>query len=172
MKNVIKENMAVYLSFDMYGKFHSDTEEMLLESVSASEPYSFIYGVELQLPEFEKHLLNLEEGAEFDIRIDMNDAYGPFNEQLVIDLGKETFMVDGKFDDTYVKVGNILQFFDNEGNPLYGKVINVGLDKVKVDFNSPLAGYDLRYKGKVEKIRPATPEEIDHGHLHDGHHHH
>ncbi|MCX8080451.1 MAG: peptidylprolyl isomerase [Bacteroidia bacterium] len=172
MKNTIQENMAVYLSFVMYGKTPSDPNEILLENIPPDNPYSFLYGVELQLPEFEKQLLGKEEGAEFEICLSMEEAYGPYEHDLVVDLGLETFMVDGKFDSEQVKEGNLLQFYDHEGLPLYGKVLNVGAAAVKVDFNNPLAGYSLRYKGKVEKVRPATADELEHGHLHDGHHHH
>lgn len=168
MKNGIKENMAVYLSFDLYGKLAAGGEEIILEKVPASSPYSFIYGVEPQLAEFEKKLLDLQEGDEFDISLSVEDAYGPYDEELLLDMDKQIFVVDGKFDDAHVRPGNLLQFYDNEGMPLYGKVVSIGLEKVKVDFNNPLAGYSLRYKGKVEKIRPATPEEIEHGLLHDG----
>jgi FKBP-type peptidyl-prolyl cis-trans isomerase SlyD len=42
---------------------------------------------------------------------------------------------------------------------------------VKVDFNHPLAGRALHFDVKVREIRPATPEELEHGHAHgpEGH---
>ncbi len=39
-------------------------------------------------------------------------------------------------------------------------------DLVKVDGNHPLAGRHLRFDVEVKEVREATPEEIDHGHLH------
>lgn len=164
--------MVLCLSFDMYGQSHPDSEEILFEGVTSSKPYTFIFGVEPQFPEFEKQILNLEEDAEFNVRVSSNDAYGPFDDQLVIDLKRNIFIVDDKFDDANVKVGNVLLLFDNEGNPFCGKVVSIRKEKVKVDFNNPLSGYDFRYKGKVEKIRAAKLEEINHGHLHDDPHFH
>jgi FKBP-type peptidyl-prolyl cis-trans isomerase SlyD len=43
-----------------------------------------------------------------------------------------------------------------------------------MDFNHPLAGYDLHFIGEVLDVREASAEEIDHGHVHGpgGHHHH
>jgi FKBP-type peptidyl-prolyl cis-trans isomerase SlyD len=37
-----------------------------------------------------------------------------------------------------------------------------------------MAGQELHFKGKIINVRPATPEELSHGHAHgpDGHHHH
>jgi FKBP-type peptidyl-prolyl cis-trans isomerase SlyD len=42
-----------------------------------------------------------------------------------------------------------------------------------MDFNHPMAGIDLYFSGHVESVRVATPEELDHGHVHgEGGHHH
>jgi FKBP-type peptidyl-prolyl cis-trans isomerase SlyD len=37
-----------------------------------------------------------------------------------------------------------------------------------------MAGVDLHFKGNILNVRPATPEELSHGHAHgaDGHHGH
>jgi len=49
----------------------------------------------------------------------------------------------------------------------------VGLDKVKIDFNHPMAGVDLYFSGSVELVRDAEAEELAHGHVHGagGHQH-
>jgi FKBP-type peptidyl-prolyl cis-trans isomerase SlyD len=39
-----------------------------------------------------------------------------------------------------------------------------------MDFNHPMAGNDLHFKGQVTGIRNATQEEVAHGHIH--HHDH
>jgi FKBP-type peptidyl-prolyl cis-trans isomerase SlyD len=62
---------------------------------------------------------------------------------------------------------------DSNGNHVHGTVMKVEFNRVQMDFNHPLAGYDLYFEGEILEIRPATPEEIDHGHVHGpgGHHH-
>ena len=45
-------------------------------------------------------------------------------------------------------------------------------DKVTMDFNHPMAGQDLYFTGKIAEIREATKEELAHGHVHNGDHHH
>jgi FKBP-type peptidyl-prolyl cis-trans isomerase SlyD len=62
---------------------------------------------------------------------------------------------------------------DQEGNPLDGKVVEIGDENVKMDFNHPLAGEALSFSGVVIDVREATEEELDHGHVHGpgGHHH-
>lgn len=46
-------------------------------------------------------------------------------------------------------------------------------DEVVVDANHPLAGETLVFDVTVLEVRPATAEEIQHGHVHGagGHHH-
>ena len=69
--------------------------------------------------------------------------------------------------------GAELPMNDNEGNRFYGTVLEVNPEDVLMDFNHPLAGETLFFSGKVEGIREATAEELDHGHVHGpgGHHH-
>jgi FKBP-type peptidyl-prolyl cis-trans isomerase SlyD len=43
---------------------------------------------------------------------------------------------------------------------------------VEVNANHPLAGMTLYFNVTVRDVREATPEEIEHGHTHDGHHDH
>jgi FKBP-type peptidyl-prolyl cis-trans isomerase SlyD len=62
---------------------------------------------------------------------------------------------------------------DSEGNPLDGRVVEIGEDFVKVDLNHPLAGEDLHFKGEILSVREASQDELDHGHVHgEGGHHH
>ncbi|MDE6813970.1 MAG: peptidylprolyl isomerase, partial [Duncaniella sp.] len=47
-----------------------------------------------------------------------------------------------------------------DGFRITGKVLEVGPDQVVMDFNHPLVGKDLRFKGKVITVRDATAEEL------------
>ena len=70
-------------------------------------------------------------------------------------------------------VGNVGTFYnisvsaqDASGNKLTGIVKHINSDKVKMDFNHPMAGNHLFFSGKVIEIREATDEELQHGHAH------
>ena len=69
-------------------------------------------------------------------------------------------MVDGKFDAEAVKPGAYIPMMTGDGFRITGKVVEVGPDHVVMDFNHPLVGKDLRFKGKVVTVRDATPEEL------------
>lgn len=71
-------------------------------------------------------------------------------------------MRDGKLAEE-VKPGAILPMMTAEGYRVQGVVTEVG-DKIKMDFNHPFAGLTVRYEGKVEEVREATPEELQPAH--------
>jgi FKBP-type peptidyl-prolyl cis-trans isomerase SlyD len=50
-------------------------------------------------------------------------------------------------------------------------VTDIADDKVVVDGNHPLAGITLRFDCTVTEVRPATAEELAHGHVHGAHGH-
>ena len=64
-----------------------------------------------------------------------------------------------------------MRFSTNRGETV--TVTEVGQDSVTVDGNHPLAGVDLFFEVEVVEVRQATPEELQHGHVHapGGHHH-
>jgi FKBP-type peptidyl-prolyl cis-trans isomerase SlyD len=42
-----------------------------------------------------------------------------------------------------------------------------------MDFNHPLAGVNMHFKGQILDVREASQEELAHGHVHgEGGHHH
>ena len=45
-------------------------------------------------------------------------------------------------------------------------------DSITVDGNHPYAGKSITFDVKVEKIRDASAEELQHGHAHGAHGHH
>lgn len=47
-----------------------------------------------------------------------------------------------------------------DGFKISGVVKEVTPEEVKMDFNHPLAGKDVRFKGKITLVRQATEEEI------------
>ena len=61
--------------------------------------------------------------------------------------------------------GQILGLQTEQG-PVQVTVLKVGRFNVDVDANHPLAGQVLVFDVTIEAVRPATPEEIAHGHAH------
>ena len=137
-----------------------DGERDFTEEATAEHPFQFISGLGLTLEAFENQLKDLKAGDKFDFTIASADAYGEYDEDHVIDLPKDIFLVDGKFDDTRIKEGAVVPLLTAEGQHINGSVVEVKDDVVVMDMNHPLAGCDLNFVGEVVTNRPATNEEL------------
>ena len=141
-------------------------EGQIVESATEENPLKFIFGIGMMLPAFEAQLEGLEQGDTFQFKLSADDAYGQPNPENILDIPIQAFDVDGKRQNDLLQVGNVIPMQDNEGNQFYGEIKEIGEDTVKMDFNHPMAGKDLYFIGKVIEVRDATPEELDHGHVH------
>ncbi len=159
----IEKNKVVSLIYELRvdGK---DGE--VIESLQDSKPLTFIYGTGALLPRFEDNINGLKVGDAFSFLLQCEDAYGKATEEAVVEIPKNVFEVDGKFDNELVCVGNAIPMMDGEGNRLNGVVVSVNPETITMDFNHPLAGDNLHFTGKVVEVRAATEEELQHGHIH------
>ncbi len=162
----VSKNKVVSISYEL--KVDGD----LIDAAQADNPLVFLYGHGQLLPLFEDNIKDLAEGDSFEFMIPSKDGYGEVNDQAIVELPKEIFVIDGELQEDLLVIGNRLPMRDSEGNALDGTVVEVTDNSVVMDFNHPLAGKDLFFTGKVENIREATAEEISHGHVHGmGHGH-
>jgi FKBP-type peptidyl-prolyl cis-trans isomerase SlyD len=168
----IAEDKVVSVNYHLTGSL-SGGPEQLVEQTSVEKPFVFIYGFGQLLPDFEANLTGKSIGDKFDFKINADKGYGLIEKDYIVKVNKEAFIVDGKFDDERVKMNEDIAMHDQDGNQLIGKVIEIALEHVTMDFNHPLAGHDLHFVGEVLEVRDATAEELDHGHVHGpgGHHH-
>lgn len=153
----IGRNSMVTLTYDL--RIDDDKGEVV-EQATDVQPLEFLYGAGVMLPKFESHLAGLKEGEPFTITLKKNDAYGEVNEEAVVELPKHVFMVDGKFDDELIKVGNTVPMMSSNGQRLNGLVLELNDEIIKMDFNHPLAGEDLFFAGTVIGVREASDEEV------------
>jgi FKBP-type peptidyl-prolyl cis-trans isomerase SlyD len=164
----IEPQHVVSLTYDLYVK-QEDGSEGLAESATQEQPLTFLFGAGQMIPKFEENLSTLSTGDTYDFRIAAAEGYGEFDEEAVANLPKEMFQGT-----EIPQIGEVLPLQDNNGNRFQGQVVSVTEDSVIVDLNHPMAGQELHFKGEILNVRPATPEELSHGHAHgpDGHHHH
>ena len=168
----IEKNKVVTLTYELR-ILDENGEQNLIETANEEQPMVFIYGMSGLPDQFEENLDGLNSGDSFDFKLDTEDGYGEYNEEAIVDLPKNVFEVEGSVPDNMLEEGNYIPMSDSEGNQLQGRVVEISDETVKMDFNHPLAGKELYFKGKVEQVREATQEELDHGHVHGagGHQH-
>lgn len=144
----------------IYELKYDDAEAELIEKVENDNPLTFLFGSGKMLEHFEKNLDGLNSGDAFDFKLASVEAYGPVTEEAVVEVPKQAFEVEGKVDEELVKLGNTIPMMDSYGNKLHGIVLEVSEENVKMDFNHPLAGEDLHFKGEIVEIREPKPEEM------------
>lgn len=153
----ISKNSMVTVTYDLR---IDDHEGEMVEQATTERPLQFLYGAGMMLPKFEQELSGLTAGAAFEIKLNHTEAYGAVNEDAIVELPRDIFLVDGKFDPEFIKVGNSIPMMSGDGQRLNGIVMEVADHTVRMDFNHPLAGEDLFFSGQVVEVRQATDEEI------------
>ena len=148
--------MAV--SYTLYAVDGENREK--IEEAPTTKPFEFISGFGVTLDEFEKNIVELEPGAQFDFELTKEQAYGDYEEERVLDLDRSIFQINGHFDHENIFVDAIVPLQNEEGNRFYGRVMDITDDKVKMDLNHPLAGKTLNFKGRVLEKREASNQEI------------
>jgi FKBP-type peptidyl-prolyl cis-trans isomerase SlyD len=151
----VAQNSVVTLTYDL-SVTDDNQQKVLVEQAESDEPMVFLFGHSGLPEEFERQLDGKNAGDQFSFSLTPEQAYGDYDEQAVV-----------------LEVGNYLPMADNEGHHMQAKVVEVGEEMVTMDFNHPLAGMVMHFEGKIESVRPATAEELSHGHVHgDGGHQH
>ena len=144
------ENKYMTVAYELY--VDRDGKETMVEKAPEEQPFQFVSGMGVTLELFEANVASLAKGDTFDFVIPMADAYGEIDPAHIIDLPKEIFEIDGKFDSERVFAGNIIPMLNSDGNHLNGTVVEVKSDSVRMDFNHPYAGKDLHFGPDDEHI--------------------
>ncbi|MDH4469016.1 MAG: peptidylprolyl isomerase [Bacteriovoracaceae bacterium] len=137
-----------------------DSKGQLLENSEQQGPLYFLEGHGQIIPGLESAVIGMNIGDTKKIDVKSKDAYGEIRADLVIEVSEDQFP-KGK----QLKIGDQFQVDQNHNSPVF-IVKNLTNGKVTLDGNHPMAGKDLTFDVKISAIRPATAEEIAHGHAH------
>lgn len=146
----------------------------IVDQAGKDHPLTFIQGIGMMVPGFEKNLEGLTAGQSYEFTLEPSEAYGEYEEDALVKLPLSAFAVDGQVKTEFLEVGKTVPMQDQHGHPMNGVVVEVDNESVTMDFNHMLAGKRLHFTGEIVNVREATADEIGHGHIHGpgGHHHH
>ena len=158
MNMQVAKNMVVTLDYKV-----TDPDGELVDG--GQEPLVYLHGgYDDIFPMIEEALQGKKVGESILVKMQPDDAFGEYDAELIQIEPRKAFPKE-------LEVG--MQF---EGLPEGGedddiliyRVTEIADDKVVLDGNHPLAGMALVFSCTVTSVRPASPEEISHGHVHDG----
>lgn len=138
-----------------------NVEGNIADQSMPEKPLQFVFGHGYLLPEFEKNIEGLSAGDKFEFTLTPEVGYGVTNPQMVIDVPKDAFIVNGQIESGLLEVGNEIPMMTSDGHQLLGRVSEVGSDSVKMDFNHPMAGKTLDFTGEIVDVREATEEDLN-----------
>ncbi len=150
----ITDNTAVSFHYTLT---NNSGEE--LDSSIGSEPLLYLHGAGNIIPGLEAALVGKKAGDKLNVSIEPEHAYGLLDENMVQVVSKKMF------EGMDVEIG--MQF---HADVSYGSgvitITAIDGDDVTIDGNHPLAGEHLNFDVEVVDVRPATADEIAHGHIH------
>ncbi len=156
----IEPGKYVELGYDLYA-VEADGSEKLVHQSDASDPEKIVFGVTRGVIEpLEKAIEGLAKGDSFNVEASADEAFGPYDPDQVVELDKEIFFVDDKFDSEVIREGAYVPMMTADGFRINGLVKEVTDTKVKMDFNHPLAGERVRFDGRITEVRDATEAEL------------
>lgn len=142
------------------------------EVIDTSEnegPLEYLHGRSQLIPGLERELYGMKIGDAKSVIVAPADGYGEYDDEAFEIVPLEAFP-----EDMELTPGLELHMRDSAtGHVVQAFVAEVRSDTVLLDLNHPLAGEPLHFEVKIASLRAATPEELDHGHVHgaEGHHH-
>jgi FKBP-type peptidyl-prolyl cis-trans isomerase SlyD len=142
-------------------------DEQVVDSSEGGEPLEFLAGHQNIIPGLENEMHGMQIGDSKDVLVRAKDGYGEYQEAAIMDIPRKEFPKDMELEE-----GMELSVRDDEGQARYARVDQIGPDSVRLNFNHPLAGKDLKFNVKVVSLREPTQEELEHGHVHQGGHNH
>lgn len=142
-----------------------DGEE--LDSSRGDEPMYILEGSGEIVPGLERAVAQMQVGERKTVALKAAEAYGDHDPDLVMRVERTQFPPG-----TNLEVGDQFSAEDEDEHERVYTVLAVEPDAVMVDANHPLAGHDLVFDVEIVESRPATKDEIAHGHAHGEHGHH
>ncbi len=158
MNMQVVKNTVVTLDYNV-----TDPDGELVDA--GKEPLVYLHGgYDDIFPMIEEALQGKKIGESVVVKMQPDDAFGEYDADLIQIEPRKSFPKE-------LQVG--MQF---EGLPEGGdedevmiyRVTEVADDRVVLDGNHPLAGMAMIFTCTVTAVRPASVEEIEHGHIHDG----
>jgi FKBP-type peptidyl-prolyl cis-trans isomerase SlyD len=139
----------------------------VMDTSIGREPLVYLHGVGALIPGLEQELNGKKEKDQLNVVIPPEHAYGSRRDDLLRVVSKSGFQGSEELEE-----GMRVQL-DTENGPMIAVVCKIEENDVTLDMNHPLADMTLHFEVEIVGVRPASADEIAHGHVHGhgGHHH-
>lgn len=119
----------------------------VFDSSKERDPLEFTLGTGMVIAGFDAAVTGLEPGETVTKTIPVEEAYGPYQEEMVADIEKKNIPADFE-----LEVGQRLQMQTPGGDAMAVTITDMKGDMVTLDGNHPLAGQDLTFELELVEI--------------------
>ncbi len=155
-KKVIEDGQVVTLNYTL------KVDGEVVDSSEDSQPIQFIQGQSQIIPGLESELYGMGVGENKDVVVPPENGYGSVDPENFADIPRSQFPAE-----IPLEPGIELELKDQDGQMIDARIASVNPDTIRLDFNHPLAGKELHFDVTVAGLRPASQDELAHGHVHD-----
>tara|TARA_B100002051_G_scaffold228916_1_gene225714 strand:- start:222 stop:710 length:489 start_codon:yes stop_codon:yes gene_type:complete len=132
----------------------------IFDSSEGKDPLNFLVGYGNMISGFEQEMLGAKVGELREFTLTPDRAYGQRNEDAIQKIERSNFP-----EGMDIEVGMVVGAHSDQG-PIQFTIMDIDGDLVVADFNHQMAGKTLRFEVEVVEVRPASDEELAHGHVH------
>lgn len=132
----------------------------IMDSTVGSKPKYIIVGHNQIISEFENALMGMKVGDKKKIKVELKDAYGVRDENLIMVIPRNRIS-----NDINLREGLILKKRNKYGQQMKAVVKSYNKNKVVLDLNHPLAEQNFNFVTEIVNIRTATSKELKDGHV-------
>lgn len=156
----IDKNSVVTFKYEMIIVNEDGTRTLLVEK---SKALTVLFGRGNLLEPFEQKLYGLKKDDDFDFTLESQNTFGAYKFQAVQEFEKSEIIDGLDLKEEDVEPGIYLPMQTEDGTPFNGQVVEISHHKIVLDFNHPLAGKDLIFRGNILNVREANEEELSTG---------
>ncbi|MFM2161521.1 MAG: hypothetical protein RLZZ383_1033 [Pseudomonadota bacterium] len=163
MSQVIGEGSVALFHYTLRGD-----DGAVIDTSDGRGAMAYLHGHGNIVPGLEAAMVGKVAGDAFDVAVAPADGYGEFDASAVQQVHRS--QLPAGFEP---QVGMPLQAQGPDGHGFVVFVHAVEGAYVSLTTNHPLAGQTLHFAIRIEEVREASAEELEHGHVHGagGHHH-
>lgn len=122
------------------------------DSSEGRDPLEFEVGSGMVIKGFDDGVTGMAVGDKKTINIPVDEAYGPTNPEMIVEMPKDRFPQDME-----VEVGMPLAMSDQNGQQFQVVVTEIKEDSIVLDANHPLAGKELIFDLELVNIEGKAP---------------
>lgn len=151
MTERVEKDRVVYISYVI-----QDVSGEVLEQHDL--PVGYVHGAGGALiGKIEAALEGKAVGEQVEVTLEPEEGFGPHRSELTFTDDIENVPEEHRY------LGSEVEFQNERGESMLFRVTRIENGRLTIDANHPLAGRTLRYRVRVEAIRPATLDEVVNG---------